>query len=94
MLADTLTLLSSRGKNELPVDYQTINPKALTIGQLYGKFDDISHEWTDGVLATTFRGFAHSTTPNRKWVVLDGTIFCNMFYITYSNQSAVRTCKK
>ena len=72
VLAETLSLLHSRGAPELAVEYQTINPKALTIGQLYGKFDDISHEWTDGVLATTFRGFAQSESPNRKWVVLDG----------------------
>ncbi|CAG0892989.1 unnamed protein product, partial [Cyprideis torosa] len=74
VLADTLTLLNSRGSKELAVEYQTINPKALTIGQLYGKFDDISHEWTDGVLATTFREFAHSESPKRKWVVLDGPV--------------------
>ena len=55
-----------------------LNPKSITMGQLYGKFDELTHEWTDGVLADIIRKCVRDqyNPPfnNKHWVMFDGPV--------------------
>ncbi|XP_025190774.1 dynein heavy chain 7, axonemal [Melanaphis sacchari] len=74
LLAETLNLQNKLDQVEEKVEYETINPKALTINQLYGYFDDALYEWSNGVIAKTFRKYSMSKTSDRKWLIFDGPI--------------------
>ncbi|KAG7377648.1 hypothetical protein PHYPSEUDO_011184 [Phytophthora pseudosyringae] len=56
------------------VNIHTMNPKAITSGQLYGNFDENTHEWSDGVLACTYRTCARDTSSELQWVMFDGPV--------------------
>jgi MoxR-like ATPase len=58
-----------------PVKLKVMNPKAQSMGQLYGEFDGTTHEWQDGVLGNALRTMAENPTdPTPKWAVLDGPV--------------------
>ncbi|KAK9497782.1 hypothetical protein O3M35_003706 [Rhynocoris fuscipes] len=73
-LAEALTIMNSRALPEEKTKFVTLNPKSVTMGQLYGQFDEITHEWYDGIIATYFRQLATETTPDRKWLIFDGPV--------------------
>merc|ERR1719487_621522 len=56
------------------VHVQVINPKSITMDQLYGAFDLATMEWTDGILSSIMRVFCQDEKPDEKWIVLDGPV--------------------
>jgi len=73
-LQKALTALHARGEKYQAVDTYIMNPKAVETDELYGFYDPISKEWTDGVLATLMREACSSETPSDKWLILDGPV--------------------
>ncbi|KAK2581766.1 hypothetical protein KPH14_002245 [Odynerus spinipes] len=66
--------LQPNGKPFTPVFTYVLNPKAITMGQLYGEYDLDTHEWTDGILSTLIRAGTEATDANKRWYVFDGPV--------------------
>lgn len=56
------------------VNLYVINPKAVTIGELYGEVDLLTNEWKDGLIGSTVRHACSFTTEEHQWIVCDGPV--------------------
>eukprot|EP00882_Tetradesmus_deserticola_P020245 GHRQ01021832.1.p1 GENE.GHRQ01021832.1~~GHRQ01021832.1.p1 ORF type:complete len:149 (+),score=47.74 GHRQ01021832.1:87-533(+) len=56
------------------VHVYTINPLALSNDELYGSFEEATHEWRDGVLARLMRTACKDESPDQKWILFDGPV--------------------
>ena len=75
------TLMNTMGKmkslgmgNVNSVRAFPINPKAVSLGELYGEFDLATNEWTDGVLSSVMRNVCADDKGDNKWLVFDGPV--------------------
>nr|XP_055054184.1 LOW QUALITY PROTEIN: dynein axonemal heavy chain 2 [Misgurnus anguillicaudatus] len=51
-----------------------LNPKAVSLGELYGEYNLSTNEWTDGVLSSLMRVACADEKPDEKWIVFDGPV--------------------
>ncbi|XP_078481026.1 dynein axonemal heavy chain 1-like isoform X3 [Ciona intestinalis] len=77
-LAKALTQLKGQpsisGGDYEAVHTEVLNPKSITMGQLYGEFDAMTHEWTDGILSTLIRQGCSATDKDKRWYMFDGPV--------------------
>uniref|UniRef100_A0A8B9CDG4 Dynein axonemal heavy chain 1 n=1 Tax=Anser brachyrhynchus TaxID=132585 RepID=A0A8B9CDG4_9AVES len=78
VLAAAMTSLQGQpaasGGNYEAVSYFVLNPKSITMGQLYGEFNLLTHEWTDGILSSLIRRGAMAADARKKWYMFDGPV--------------------
>ncbi|NWQ64257.1 DYH1 protein, partial [Neopipo cinnamomea] len=78
VLAAAMTSLKGQpaasGGNYEAVNYFILNPKSITMGQLYGEFNLLTHEWTDGIFSTLIRRGTVATDTTKKWYMFDGPV--------------------
>ncbi|EPY19922.1 hypothetical protein AGDE_14958 [Angomonas deanei] len=58
------------------VHTHVLNPKSVTMGELYGQVNEITREWTDGILSDIARTITKEaqTSTDRHWVIFDGPV--------------------
>ncbi|BFZ25685.1 hypothetical protein BsWGS_28724 [Bradybaena similaris] len=77
ILAQTLeNLHTNKSGNEFyqPVHTFVLNPKAITMEELYGGVDKLTMEWRDGLMGLTVRHAVQDTTEDHQWIVCDGPV--------------------
>jgi dynein heavy chain len=51
-----------------------LNPKSITIGELYGDMNHLTQDWKDGLASSIFREITNGPNPELRWVVFDGPV--------------------
>ena len=73
VLQHTISSLQGIGNYE-KVNVHILNPKSITMGQLYGEVDPQTTEWIDGVLAKIIENCASDQSTEKHWVMFDGPV--------------------
>ncbi|KAM6908918.1 dynein axonemal heavy chain 2 [Xenentodon cancila] len=74
-LQNALTALHHKGDPDFqPVQVYPLNPKSMSLGELYGENNLLTNEWTDGVLSSLMRSACADEKPSEKWIVFDGPV--------------------
>jgi len=56
------------------VQIDHLNPKSISIPELYGLFDPITSGWSDGVLSNFIRKNSMDNSDDYKWIIVDGPV--------------------
>ncbi|XP_023379661.1 dynein heavy chain 10, axonemal-like, partial [Pteropus vampyrus] len=69
------TLCQAQTRLGLTTKLYTLNPKAMSVIELYGILDPTTRDWTDGVLSNIFREINRPTDKKeRKYILFDGDV--------------------
>lgn len=78
VLAESMSELRISKHSEDPnfqlVNTQVVNPKAISMGELYGEVNALSQEWKDGLVSGIMRAASTEKGEHRKWIVFDGPV--------------------
>ena len=77
ILAKSLAQLNKEGSTDFwhkPVKLEKLNPKAVTMNELFGYTNLMTNEWTDGIAAKIIRDNVKEGGETKKWIVFDGPV--------------------
>ncbi|XP_029909103.1 dynein heavy chain 10, axonemal [Myripristis murdjan] len=69
------TLCQAQTKLGLLTKMYPLNPKAMSVIELYGILDPVTRDWTDGILSNIFRDINRPTEKKeRRYILFDGDV--------------------
>jgi dynein heavy chain len=57
-----------------PVKVSIVNPKSVTMDELYGSYNQATREWKDGILSDMMRTICRDESLVLKWLLFDGPV--------------------
>jgi len=74
-LCGALRRLKAMGVGEFePVRVNLVNPKSVTMDELYGSYNQATREWKDGILSDLMRNICRDESLVLKWILFDGPV--------------------
>jgi hypothetical protein len=64
----------SSSSSNVGVQAHVLNPKSVTLAELYGSFNTVTNEWTDGLASRMIRAAVVDSAESMHWVVFDGPV--------------------
>ena len=56
------------------VEIKKLNPKSVSMNELFGYTNLNTNEWNDGIVAKIIRDVVAEENDNKKWIVFDGPV--------------------
>lgn len=74
-LQTALTRLCTSGNDHFHITHAyVLNPKSVSMGELYGEYNPLTNEWADGLGSSLIRAAVNDTSSDNKWIVFDGPV--------------------
>ncbi|KAH0794512.1 Dynein heavy chain family protein [Histomonas meleagridis] len=68
LLSDALDILNK------PVEQVEVNPKAVTLSDLYGSYNLVTNEWKNGLVGKFFSEMSEADPNIQQWIIFDGPV--------------------
>jgi dynein heavy chain len=68
------TLVDTLNRMIIPTQTFSLNPKVLSLGELYGEYDLNTLQWSEGVLSTVIREVSTMESDDFRWVIFDDPV--------------------
>ena len=67
-----------------------LNPKSISLGELYGAYNPVSNDWKDGIASKLVRDAMADDSSTMKWLLFDGPVDA----VWVENLNTVSTCSE